>query len=91
MDFYFFFSRYKDNFFSKRYKLIAITWRGDLPPPSPPSTAAPKGETLATFVPQLYKERPPSDIQEEEENEEEPNEMGWVENMNFNNTSYFVL
>ncbi|XP_013865160.1 interleukin-6 receptor subunit alpha [Austrofundulus limnaeus] len=84
--------RHRDIFFSKRYKLLAIAWCGDLSPPPPPATAALKGETLATFAPQLSEERPPqSDVQEEEEKEEEESVTGCVETMNFNNTSYFFL
>ncbi|XP_037532569.1 interleukin-6 receptor subunit alpha [Nematolebias whitei] len=83
--------RHKDKFVSKLHKLHVITWCGDLSPPSPLAPAATKEETVTTFLPQLYEECPPSDMQEEDENEEEQTVTGRIEAMNFNNTSYFFL
>ncbi|KAM4568467.1 uncharacterized protein V3H82_012648 [Fundulus diaphanus] len=84
--------RHKDRFMSKLLSLSAITHSDELSPPPLSIPSAPEQEALVSGSgPQLYKQSPPSDSQEEEELEEEQTEMDQLEAMNFNNKTYFYL
>ncbi|XP_073341023.1 interleukin-6 receptor subunit alpha [Pagrus major] len=86
--------RHKERFMSKLHSLSVFTQCGDSPQPQPPPSAptAPEAQALVTFSPPLYKEPPPGEVKEgEEENEEEQCLNERTEAMHFNNTSYFFL
>ncbi|MEQ2293737.1 hypothetical protein AMECASPLE_036530 [Ameca splendens] len=84
--------RHKSRLMSKLHSLSAITQSDDLSPPPPSIPSAPEGEALVSSSgPQLYKQHPPSDTQQQEENKEEQTEMDRLEVRNFNNKSYFFL
>lgn len=71
----------------KIHHLSTITQRSDLSQPPPANRPASEVQALMTFTPPRYKERPVSQTEEaEEENEEDR-----IEAVHFNNTSYFLL
>lgn len=93
--------RHKDRLLAKLHSLSVLSQWGDLSPPPPSAPVAPEGQALVTFGPPHYKERPQSNTEEEEEEEEEQKEeedeedqsaaQERMEEMHFNNMSYFFL
>uniref|UniRef100_A0A3P9I6I1 Uncharacterized LOC101173653 n=1 Tax=Oryzias latipes TaxID=8090 RepID=A0A3P9I6I1_ORYLA len=82
--------RHKVRIMSKLHSKKVFTnsggFRSSLPSDSPP----PEGKAVVTFSPQLLNKQPPTDPQEEE-NEEEGTLKDKIEAMHFNNNTYFFL
>ncbi|XP_034030687.1 interleukin-6 receptor subunit alpha [Thalassophryne amazonica] len=84
--------RHREGVMSKLHKLTVIMQCGNSSQTPVSVPAAPEGQTLMILDPPCYKEHPPNDAEEgEEENEEDERAEYTGEAMHFDNTSYYLV